>query len=621
VPRLTRRRKVDGFILRAGRLNVEGEDAFKTDPVKLVRIFEVADRLECDIHPDALTLIRRNLRLIDGKLRKSPEANASFMEILTSRKSPEIALMRMNEAGVFGRFIPDFGRVVAQMQHDMYHHYTVDEHTIRAIGYLSRIEKGEMEEEHPVATRVIRTLGSRRALYVSVLLHDIAKGRGGDHSVLGEKVARQLCPRLGLTPAETDNVAWLVLHHLHFSGYAFKRDLSDPQTIRDFVGIVKSPERLKLLLVLTVVDIRAVGPGVWNAWKRQLLAELFDLAQDQLVAGQAVLGREERAARAMNEVRESLEWSKKHFGSHARRFRDAYWVGESRETQILNARLMDETDKAAKKGGPAIGVSFSVEEEQDMTRVLVYTADQPGLFARITGALAEIGANIVDARIFTTLDGMAMDNFAVQDADARAFREPRKLGRIRDVIERALTTDHDPAAALNRKPLIQKRTDVFRVEPFVILDNTASADHTVVEVNARDRTGLLYDLARAFIANRVSVVRAYIATYGERAVDVFYVQDLDGWKIEAPKLIAALEEALLEAAGGRTKPKEKTANARAAAKRLAPGKKPAASKKPQKKASKSATGESKGKAPVKKPGKDNGRKTASTKPRAKGEPR
>ena len=205
-----------------------------------------------------------------------------------------MVLRWMNEAGVFGRFVPDFGRVVAQMQFDMYHHYTVDEHTIRAIGLLSQIERGELKDDHPLATGIFGQIVSRRALYVAVLLHDIAKGRGGDHSVLGAEVAERLCPRFGLTPAETETVAWLVRWHLLMSATAFKRDLSDFKTILDFAQAVQSPQRLMMLMVLTVVDIRAVGPGVWNGWKRQLIGDLFEGAEEVLRLGHKQRGRSER---------------------------------------------------------------------------------------------------------------------------------------------------------------------------------------------------------------------------------------------------------------------------------------------------------------------------------------
>ena len=230
------RRGLGGFVLDGGRLTIPSKDFFKDDPAALLRLFHVAQEQEIDIHPHALRAVTRSLRLVNAELREDPEANQLFLEILTSRKDPEITLRRMNEAGVFGRFIPDFGRVVAQMQYDMYHVYTVDEHTIFAIGILHQIETGALKDELPLATAIAPTIVSRRALYLATLLHDIAKGRGGDHSELGEKIALKLGPRLGLTPEETETVAWLVRWHLLMSGtLAFKLDIGDPQTIQNFV--------------------------------------------------------------------------------------------------------------------------------------------------------------------------------------------------------------------------------------------------------------------------------------------------------------------------------------------------------------------------------------------------
>jgi [protein-PII] uridylyltransferase len=270
-------------------LTIPTEDFFKNDPVALLRLFQVAQEHGLDIHPRALRAASQSLRLVD-RLREDPEANRLFLDILTSRKDPETALRRMNEAGILGRFIPDFGRVVAQMQYDMYHHYTVDEHTLFAIGILHKIETGLLKEEHPLATDLAATIVSRRALYLAVLLHDIAKGRGGDHSEIGERIALELGPRLGLSAEETETVAWLVRWHLLMSGAAFKLDIGDPKTIGDFVERVQSPERLKLLLVLTVADIRAVGPNVWNGWKATLLRELYHRAIEVMSGGLTVEG-------------------------------------------------------------------------------------------------------------------------------------------------------------------------------------------------------------------------------------------------------------------------------------------------------------------------------------------
>jgi [protein-PII] uridylyltransferase len=260
LPSLRRRpRMLNGFMLDRGRLAVRDEAFLVEDPVRLIEAFVLADAHGLEIHPIAMRAISRQAKLVDQAVRTDPRANALFLDLLTSLNTPELALRWMNEAGVFGRFIPDFGRVVAQMQFDMYHHYTVDEHTIRAIGLLSRIERGELRDDHKLATGIIKRIASRRVLYVAVLLHDIAKGRPGDHSQVGAEIARTLCPRLGLSPAETETVAWLVRWHLLMSSTAQKRDLSDPQTIQDFIDRVKSLERLRLLYVLTVVDIRAVG--------------------------------------------------------------------------------------------------------------------------------------------------------------------------------------------------------------------------------------------------------------------------------------------------------------------------------------------------------------------------
>ncbi|MEK7246043.1 MAG: [protein-PII] uridylyltransferase, partial [Pseudomonadota bacterium] len=291
------------FRIEGNRLAFTDEAAVSRDPVNLLRLFREAQRLGLDVHPRAVRLVARNIRLVDQRLRADPEANRIFLDILTARDGAEAALTWLNETGVFGRFIPDFGRVVAQMQYDMYHVYTVDEHTIRAIGILNRIEQGAYAKDHPVSSAIIHELQSRRVLYVALLLHDIAKGRGGDHSEIGAEIANTLGPRLGLNEWETETVSWLVLHHLLMSRTAFKRDLEDPKTIADFVARVQSPERLRLLMILTVADIRAVGPTVWNAWKANLLREIYFLALESMTGGEPAQRRSSRAEQAKAALR------------------------------------------------------------------------------------------------------------------------------------------------------------------------------------------------------------------------------------------------------------------------------------------------------------------------------
>jgi [protein-PII] uridylyltransferase len=535
--------KLHGFILDRGRLSIPDGTFLAKDPVRLVELFAIAAREGLEIHPKAMRAAGRDARLVD-RVRDDPQANAYFLEVLTNRERPDLVLRWMNEAGVFGRFVPDFGRVVAQMQFDMYHHYTVDEHSIRAIGLMAAIERGELAEDHPLATALFRQIGSRRTLYVAVLLHDIAKGRGGDHSLLGEQVALQLCPRFGLDPAETETVAWLVRHHLLMSATAFKRDLADPKTIEDFAVAVQSPERLRLLLMLTVVDIRAVGPGTWNDWKRQLLRSLFDAAEERLRLGHKQRGRAEEVKDRQAMFASALNWRAGAARAHARRLPDSFWLAEPPAWQIANARQVASAE--ARIGDPAPSVIAADEPQAGATRVSVFAPDRPGLFYRICAGLAAAGASIIDARIHTTRDGMALDNLLVQESQRRAYGDRRLRARLVKAVEAALAAEAMPAPP-SPSPLPRRRA-AFKVAPSVIVADQASSRTTVVEVNARDREGLLARLALAIHGQGLQVRSAHIATYGERAVDVFYLTRGEGNKLTSAD-ITALRQALLAAAG------------------------------------------------------------------------
>jgi [protein-PII] uridylyltransferase len=535
------RRALAGFVVDGERLTIPSEDYFKKDPVALLRLFHVAQQQELDIHPRALRAASQSLRLINQKLREDPEANRLFLEILTSRKDPETALRRMNEAGVFGRFIPDFGRVVAQMQYDMYHVYTVDEHTLFAIGILHKIESGLLEEVLPLATQLMPTIVSRRALYLAVLLHDIAKGRGGDHSEIGEQIALKLGPRLGLSAEETETVAWLVRWHLLLSSTAFKLDIGDPQTIGNFVERVQSPERLKLLLVLTVADIRAVGPKVWNGWKAALLRELYHRAIEVISGGLSGDGQHSGAASAQAAARRLLpDFSEAEFATFVSRGYPFYWLSFDPATHARHARLMREAEASR----APLTVEKRVDPHRSVTEITLYTADHPGLFSRIAGALAISGANIVDAKIMTMSNGMALDSFWVQDSAGGPFDRPDKLAKLAVVFENVLTGDLKPHLELARPVAIPSRTRVFTVTPRVLLDNKVSGSHTVVEVNGRDRPGLLFELTRALTRLNLQVSSAKISTYGEKVVDVFYVKNLFGHKVEHPAKLAEIQRAL-----------------------------------------------------------------------------
>ncbi len=547
LPAAFRKRAVDGFPVEGGRLTVLDEDAFDKEPMTLLSIFQTAQKHSLDFHPATLRNIANSARRV-AALRRKPEANAIFLDILTSEKGPENTLRLMSECGVFGRFIPDFARVVAQMQYDMYHVYTTDEHTIRAIGILYRIEQGSLQKELPIASEVTGKIQSRRALYVAVLLHDIAKGRGGDHSALGADIALDICPRLGLTDEETETVSWLVRYHLLMSATAFKRDLDDPQTIIQFCEEVQSLERLKLLLVLTCADIRAVGPNAWNNWKATLLRELYYRADQRLHGGQSsATGTDARVNAARAALAERLsDWLESDKETYLNYGPPAFWLTFEPHEQERYVRFMRSADEA----GDKIAFDFMVEEDRDATQMVIYTQDHPGLFAEIAGALTIAGVSVVDAKILTFSNGLALDTFAIQDQDGRAVTAQSKLDRIKArviaTLEGKLRLKYELPKVSFRLPT---RTKALEVPPRVIIDNTASKVCSVIEVNGHDRPGFLADVTRAMMELGLQIFSAHITTYGERVVDVFYVKDVFGMRVEHESKIRQIREVLGEVIG------------------------------------------------------------------------
>ena len=534
---------IEGYPVDGDKIAAPADDWFRQDPVRLIEIFYLAEREGLEVHPGTIRMARRDAGLIDAKLRKDKRANELFVELLSGRKDPETVLRWMNEAGVFGRFVPDFGKVNAQMQFDMYHHYTVDEHTIRAIGLLSEIERGELAEDHPLATEMLPLLKNRRVLYVAVLLHDIAKGRGGDHSVLGADVAKKLCPRLGLDEQETALVAWLVRYHLLMSATAFKRDLSDPKTITDFVSEAQNLERLRLLAVLTIVDIRAVGPGIWNSWKRQLISDLYENSVERLRLGHKVHGREHKVAAKKETVTEMLGAQGHLVEDLDDRFDDTYWIAEPEDVIAINLPHYE----AARVAEHSLSIHAQYYEALGATLVTVIGNDHPGLFFRIAGAINLAGGNIIDARIHTNRTGKAIDNFLVLDPLGKPFKEDQQLVRLKQSIEDALADKIDMVPRLAKRPLKQSRAENFHVAPVILFDNDASNRFTVIEVNATDRPALLNRLTRAMFEASLIINSAHITQYGERAVDTFYVTDLLGDKIVRQERLDKVERALLQA--------------------------------------------------------------------------
>jgi [protein-PII] uridylyltransferase len=544
-----------GFVLAEGALlPLPGRD-FDKEPTQMLRILQVARDRNLELHPLAVrSLIQNERRAVD--LRGNPKAAALFMDLMCGREPdhhraslhPDGArwLSVMNETGFLGRFIPDWARIVGQMQFDTYHVFTVDEHTIEAVRVLNMMERGELAQIAPVASSLVDHLQSRRALYLAMLLHDIAKGRGGDHSELGAEVALKVGPALGLSAEETETVSWLVLHHLLLSTIAFKRDIEDPKTILDVADTIQSPERLRLLLVLTVADMRAVSPKVWNGWKAQLLRELYARVAEVLAGGLSTTERDVRVQRAKHAAAALLlDWSKQDIENFTSLGYPGYWLSFDPETHARHARLV----RDAEARDAPLTVETQPLPARAVTEVTVYCADHAGLFSKISGALAVAGASIVDARIHTLTNGMALDTFWVQDAAGGAFDAPHRLARLAVLIEQALSGRLRIAAEIRKmsKVLLGQRMRAIHVPPRVVVDNHASNTHTVLEVNGRDRPGLLHDVTAAISEQGLQIASAHVTTYGVRAVDVFYVKDVFGLKVENERKLALLREALLSA--------------------------------------------------------------------------
>jgi [protein-PII] uridylyltransferase len=528
-----------------GRLNAR-ENALRRDPVNLIRIFHMADTKRVDVHPHALRTITRSLDLITDELLNDAIANRLFLEILTSPRDPERALRWLNEAGVLGRFVPAFAHAVALMQFNMYHHYTVDEHLIRAVGNVAAIERGELKTEHPLASDIVKRIKSRETLYCAILLHDIAKGLPGDHSRVGAEIAEGLCPRLGLSPEDTAAVAWLVKNHLVMSDTAQRRDIADPKTVGDFVSVVQSPEMLRLLLVLTVADIRAVGPGVWNGWKGQLLRELYMSAEALIAGGDAGPVRAARVDGAKATLAARVADLPQSSRTHAlSRHHDSYWLAFDDDAHERHARMA----AFAESKGNQLTLAVNDHAARSVTEVVVHTPDHPGLFSQLAGAIAVSGGSIVDAKAFTTADGFALDVFSVQDAAGGPFADAARTERLRGTIAKTLRGEIMPRAIMAKRTP-KKRSEAFRIRARVHFDNEASAASTVLEVDGADRPGLLYEVAQAIFESGLSISSAMVATYGERAVDVFYVRDGFGHKIAHPDRLAAIRERLLNALEG-----------------------------------------------------------------------
>jgi [protein-PII] uridylyltransferase len=531
------------FVIDSGRLNIAAPDVFEKRPVDLIKCFLVAGQHDLLFHPDAIKEIRRSLRLIGPELRNDPQANAYFLSILTDPISVERILRQMNESGVLGKFVPEFGKIVALMQFNMYHHYTVDEHLIRAVGIMGEIANGGLKAELPLTHELLPHLNDTRLLYVALFLHDIAKGRPEDHSIAGARMARKLCPRFGLSPAETDTVAWLIEYHLLMSEIAQSRDIQDPETAKAFADVVQSPQRLALLMILTACDIRAVGPGVWTGWKGSLLRSLYFATEPLLSGGHSQAPQRNRVAEAKGALRQHLTaWPPADVDAYLEHHYDHYWLRAEPELQLEHARMI----RAAEQAGRPFAGSFRVKAFEGITEISFYTPDHPRLLSVIAGACTMSDASIIGAQVFSMRDGPALDTFRLRRAFTSDEDEKVRATRIIETTKQLLQGKRQILIDLGKESRHNRRLKPFSLPAEVQVSNSLSEKFTVIEVSGLDRNGLLHQLTRALSDLNLTIGSAHIGTYGEKAVDVFYVTDLTGHKITSKLRQRKIREALLE---------------------------------------------------------------------------
>jgi [protein-PII] uridylyltransferase len=538
--------RTSDFLNDNGRINVADDECFTRDPVNLIRLFKLADDNNLDFHPDAFQLAHRSLHLIDRAMRANQRANALFLKILASRNRPMFLLRKMNESGVLGKFIPPFGRIVAMMQFNMYHHFTVDEHLLRTVGALAGIESGKLAHEHPMSHQIWPEISDRIPLYVAAFLHDIAKGREEDHSIAGARIARKLCPRLGLSNAQTELVSWLILEHLTMSNTAQSRDLNDRKTIENFAATAQTMDRLRHLLVLTVCDIRAVGPGVWNGWKGQLLRTLFEETEPLLTGGFSQQDRKNRVTQARNKLADMLEsWDENEINRVLDLPYESYFLSTDPDAQPRHMQFIRESDDASRE------FSYTVHARgfEQITEISVLAPDHPHLLSTIAGVCASANANIAGAQIHTLRDGRALDTILINrqfDGDADEQRRANSIGKL---IGEALSGKASRKSESSASKTLRARRKAFQVNSNVLIDNELSNKFTVLEVEGLDRHGLLAELAEELSNLNLDIGSAHIVTFGEKAIDTFYVTDLTGGKIVDKSRKAKVRKDLLKVMG------------------------------------------------------------------------
>ena len=541
-----KRKNITPFRLEVGRLFSYEREILTENPINIIKLFYISHINNIDIHPKTLRQITSLRKLINLKVRQNVEANKMFLNILTSDKDPTRTLRLMNEANILGQFIPEFQKIVGLMQFDMYHSYTVDEHTIFTISNLHSLRSGKFSDFAPLTSSAILEIKSYKSLFVAMLLHDIAKGKKGDHSENGSLIASKICPRLGLNKEETKMVEWLVLHHLLMSKTAFRYELGDPKVIKNFAKQVRSIDKLKSLLALTVADIRGVGPDVWNDWKGALIKELYIKTYDLLKPPQEI-----------SKITEPLKSSKEllvrylnkkglndlDIKTYCSKFYNNYWETFNLPSVVNHYEIFTSMKNYSKK----LEVYLSNDSKLKATELLVITPDHHGLFSQISGLVASSGYDIVSAKIITRSDGYALDTFFLQNKERKPISDINLRKKLIETITKGLEGNFNIEKALNIKwKEIPARFRAVKAPIRVIIDNKTSDQYTILDIKCKNAPGVLYKITKIITSLGLQINTANVSTYGNRVVDIFYLKNAFGSKVDDNTTIEKVKNSILE---------------------------------------------------------------------------
>ena len=519
------------FQVKNGFLQVVNEGVFTQHPSALLEIFLLLQQNPHlrGVSASTITLIRRNFRMIDEEFRQNPRNHRLFLEIIRAPQGVTHELRRMNVYGVLGSYIPAFGRVVGRMQYDLFHAYTVDEHTLFVVSNLRRFALPRFNEEFPYCSRIMQALPKPEIAYLAGLFHDIAKGRGGDHSVLGAVDAEAFCLEQGMSRYDARLVAWLVRHHLILSVTAQKKDISDPKVIHDFAVLVGDQVHLDYLYVLTVADVRGTNPKLWNSWKATLFEEFYERTKGALRRGlENPIDKEELFEEIQAEARSLLaqEFEGESIDTTWETLTDEYFLRHTPEEIAWHTTLLS----GRQRGEEPPLISIREKSDRGGTAIALYTSQSEHTFAKTTAVLDQLGLSIVDARIMPTSDGYSLDTYSILEDNGNIITEKSRLEEIHRGIVQALTNPDAAATVVTRRAPRQVR--MFSTTTQIDFSEDTPHGRTVMELVTGDRPGLLSELGKSFMAERIYLHNAKITTVGERAEDVFYISSRDGLALD-----------------------------------------------------------------------------------------